>query len=529
MRRSIKRPELPRLNEPLIFLLLGITCYVFFFHGLGSVGLLGPDEPRYAAVAREMYQTGDWITPRLHGMAWFEKPILWYWSAALSFTIFGVTEFAARLPSALSATASVFLTYIVCRRLWGQGVAIASSLILASSVGYFSFSRAASMDMLLTSCLTISLLCFMMGHNRTTLDRRWWFVGFYAFVGLGILAKGPVALVLPVLSLLGYLLLRGRRDEWKEWYPHYILITLAIAAPWYIAVIRANGFEFVQVFFINQNFERFTSTVHGHKRPFYFYIPDLMMLAFPWTFMIIPGLRRVFDRNDRILLWFAIVPVVFFSLSGSKLPGYVLPSVPPLTLLCARAISENTSRAFRIAVYIEAGALLFIGVAFGLFGDMLSVDPHISAFKIMTAVLLMAVILTAIATWMRPLVLFAFNSMSMAAIVLIATSFVLPRFETTDTMRPWWKILHEMVPDEQTVFTYRPPRWVEYGMQFYRYNKTQDIWTPDELKMVIQPGERKLFVSDEKGLVDLGGVPGVEVKIEKAVGSLSVFWLSLAP
>jgi len=529
MRRSIKRPELPRLNEPLIFLLLGITCYVFFFLGLGSVGLLGPDEPRYAAVARDMYQSGDWVTPRLHGMTWFEKPILMYWAATISFIIFGVNEFAARFPSALSATATVFLIYIVCRRLWGQAVAIAASLILASSVGYFSFSRAASMDMLLTSCLTIALLCFMMGYNLTTPDRRWWFAGFYAFVGLGVLAKGPVALVLPVLALLGYLLFGGRRDEWKEWHPLYILITVAIAAPWYIAVIRANGFEFVQVFFINQNFERFTSTVHGHQRPFYFYIPDLMMLAFPWTFMMIPGLRRVFDRNDRILLWFAIVPVLFFSLSGSKLPGYVLPSVPPMAMLCARVISESTSRAFRIAVYIEAGALLFIGVAFGLFGDMLSVDPHISAFKIMGAVLLMTVILTAIATWMHPLVLFAFNSMAMATLVLIATSFVLPRFETTDTMRPWRNVLHEMIPDDQTVFTWRPPRWVEYGMQFYRFNKTQDIWTPEELKMVIPKGEKKLFVSDEKGLVNLGSVPGVEIKVEKAVGNLSVFWLSLAP
>jgi len=253
------------------------------------------------------------------------------------------------------------------------------------------------------------------------------------------------------------------------------------------------------------------------------------MLAFPWTFMIIPSLRRVFDRNDRLLLWFAIVPVVFFSFSGSKLPGYVLPSVPPMAMLCARSISEGTTRAFRIAAYIEAGAMLFIGVAFGLFGEMLSVDPHISAFKIMGTVFLMALILTAIATWTHPLVLFAFNSMAMTTLVLIATSFVLPRFETTDTMRPWRDVLHEMVPDEQTVFTYQPPRWVEYGMQFYRFNRTQDIWNADELRMVIPKGEKKLFVSDEKGLVELGSVPGVEIKIEKAVGNLSVFWLSLAP
>ena len=94
---------------------------------------------------------------------------------------------------------------------------------------------------------------------------------------------------------------------------------------------------------------------------------------------------------------------------------------------------------------------------------------------------------------------------------------------------PWRDVLHEMVPDEQTVFTYQPPRWVEYGMQFYRFNRTQDIWNADELRMVIPKGEKKLFVSDEKGLVELGSVPGVEIKIEKAVGNLSVFWLSLAP
>src|SRR5688572_18760724 len=324
MRRAIHRPDLHRLNDPLILILLGVVCYVFFFHGIGSIGFLGPDEPRYAAVAREMHETGDYVTPRLHGMTWFEKPILLYWTAAASFAIFGVTELAARLPSAIAATVSIFLMYFVCRRLWGQGPAVASSLILASTVGYLSFARASSMDMLLSSCLTVALLCFMMGYNLTTSNRRWWFAACYVFIGFGVLAKGPVAIALPVLSLAGYLLIRGRRGEWKEWYPLYALLIFVVAAPWYIAVIRANGSQFVDVFFINQNLERFTSTVHGHSRPFYFYIPALMMLTFPWTFMIIPGLRRIFDRNDRILLWFAVVPVVFFSFSGSKLPGYIL-------------------------------------------------------------------------------------------------------------------------------------------------------------------------------------------------------------
>ena len=459
-------------------------------------------------------------------MTWFEKPILFYWTAAISFSILGVNELAARLPSAVAGTASVFLMYFVCRKLWGQGTAVAASLILASTVGYVAFARASSMDMLLTACLTASLLCFMMGYNLTTRHRRWWFVAFYVLLGLGVLAKGPVALVLPALSLAGYLLIRGRRDEWKQWHPLYALIILVVAAPWYIAVIQANGFEFVEVFLINQNLERFTSTVHGHERPFYFYIPALMMLTFPWTFMIIPGLRRIFDRNDRLLLWFAIVPVVFFSISGSKLPGYILMSVPPITMLCARAISDKSSRAFRIAVYVEAGAMLFIGLAFGFFGDMLNVDPHVSGLKITALSFLMAVILAAIATWMKPPVLFVFNSMAMATLVLMATSFVLPRFETTDTMRPWRHELRAIVPDEQMVFTYRPPRWVEYGLQFYRFNKTHDIWTPEELQSTIKGQEKTLFLTDDKGLMDLSNVPGIEIRIVKTVGNLSAFWIT---
>jgi 4-amino-4-deoxy-L-arabinose transferase-like glycosyltransferase len=126
MRRAIQRPDLHRLNDPLILLLLGVTCYVFFFHGLWNIGLLGPDEPRYAAVAREMHQSGDYVTPRLHGVNWFEKPVLLYWGAAIGFSIFGVSEFAARLPAAVGATASIFLLYVVCRKLWGQSVAVAS-------------------------------------------------------------------------------------------------------------------------------------------------------------------------------------------------------------------------------------------------------------------------------------------------------------------------------------------------------------------------------------------------------------------
>jgi 4-amino-4-deoxy-L-arabinose transferase-like glycosyltransferase len=520
----MRRPDYHPFHEALILLLLAGACYVFFFHGLSNIGLLGPDEPRYASVAREMYLMRDYVTPYLHGVPWFEKPPLLYWCVTAGFALFGIGEFAARLPSAVAATLTVFFTYIVCRKLWGRAVAVWASLILASSAGFFAFARAASTDMLLTSCLTAALLSFMMGNNSKGPGRRWWFLAFYAFLGLGFLAKGPVAIILPALSLAAYLLFRGRRSEWKEWCPGFALITLAVAAPWHIAVTQANGFEFIRVFFINHNFERFTSTVHGHERPFYYYIPALVGLTFPWTFALLPALRRTLDRTDQVLLCFSVVPILFFSLAGSKLPGYILPTIPPIAMLCARVIVNKTTGLFRIAVFLEAGLVLLIGVAVGLFGSSLDVDPHVSGWIIIAVAIPMAVTLVIIGRWLNPAILAGFNGLAMGLIVLAATNFVVPRFETTDTMRPWQRVLEEIIVDGQTVFLYKPARWMEYGMQYYWPDKAQGVFTPEQLDAALKAGPKVLFIADDNGLADLSAVSGIEVEITKTLGTQSAFW-----
>jgi 4-amino-4-deoxy-L-arabinose transferase-like glycosyltransferase len=518
----MQRPELHRFTEPLTMLLLAGVCYVLFFHGLSDIGLIGPDEPRYAAVAREMYQSGDYITPRLKGEPWFEKPVLMYWGVAASYAVFGVGEFASRFPSAFGATLCVFFIYFVSRRLWGRPTAIWACLSLASSVGYFAFARAASMDMPLTVCLTMAMLSFLVAYNSNSRHRHWWFLAFYAFVGFGVLAKGPVAIALPALSLCGFLLFQGRFNEWKEWYPRYAWIILAIAAPWYIAVTWINGFEFIRVFLINQNFARFTSTIHGHPRPFYFYIPDFMMLTFPWTFLIIPALRRQFDRNDRLMLWWAIVPIVFFSLSGSKLPGYILPSVPAAMMFFAREIPKGHSRPFRIGVFIEAGAMLLVGVTFGFFSHLLTVDSHVNGSVILGVTCGLAAVLVAIALWLKPPIWASFNLAAMILLVLVTTTFVLPMFEMSDTMRPWQPILRKIVADDHIVILYRPKPWMEYGMEFYRLNKTRSVYSPEELDTVLSPA-KTLFVADEKGMLDMGEA-GAEIEVLETIGNQTAFW-----
>src|SRR6516164_801491 len=186
----------PYFNQ--IFIgVLAILCYVMFFYQLGGIGLIGPDEPRYAAIARGMLASRDFITPRLFGTPWFEKPPLMYWVAAAGFKIMGFNEAGARFASALGATICVFLVYWCGRKLWDRAAGFVSALIFATSVGAFAFARAASTDMLLTTCLTMALVFFLAGLNETSARRRLYFYLFYAALGLGLLAKGPVALLLP--------------------------------------------------------------------------------------------------------------------------------------------------------------------------------------------------------------------------------------------------------------------------------------------------------------------------------------------
>ena len=508
-----------------VIAVLAATCYVFFFHGLKTIGLIGPDEPRYAEIAREMLQTGDYITPRLHGSPWFEKPVLMYWIAALGYKLFGFNEAAARFPSALGATLCVFFIYWCGRKLWNRATGFIAALILATSIGCFAFGRAASMDMPLTACLTLALVFFLIALNDSTPRRRLWFYAFYAALGFGVLAKGPIALVLPVLSLSGFVLLRGTWDEWKAWYPHGLLVTALVAGPWFVLCTMVNGWSFVGTFFLTHNIERFTTPIFGHERPVYFFLPVLLLLTFPWTFLLLSALRRTFGRNEYLLLWWAIVPFVFFSLSRSKLPGYILPMVPPIALLLAKEILQPRSRVYRVAVFIEAGTMAFIGVAFGFYGTTLNLDPHVSGTLIMTVTFTMAALLVVIALWLKPVFLAGFNVIAMTALVITAITMVFPRFDATDTMRPWSTALASLVPSDQVVLMYKPSRWAEYGLQYYWFNRVQTVFSPEDLIRATTSQSRLLCIADDKMLEELAHVTAVDVEVVHAIGGQTAFWV----
>jgi 4-amino-4-deoxy-L-arabinose transferase-like glycosyltransferase len=322
-------------------LLLALTAALLLLR-LGDVPLIGPDEPRYARVAVEMRRSGDLVTPTLQGRPWLEKPPLYYWLAGVAFSLFGETEAAARLPSVAACLLLVASTAAVGARLHGGAAGLHAGFILGTSVLPFAYGRAASMDMLLASALTAGfglLALHLVGAGGALLAPA-----AAACFGLATLAKGPLGLLLPAMVVAVYVLVT------REWRLLRSLVTpaalasfLVVAAPWYLLVYRAQGQAFVDVFLLDHNLQRFTSTIHHHPGPLYYYVPVLLPGLFPWSGLALPALGALEPRRSRgdlfLLLWLG-VPFAFFSAAGSKLPGYILPCLPPLALLMGRAAAE---------------------------------------------------------------------------------------------------------------------------------------------------------------------------------------------
>ncbi|MGH9603466.1 MAG: ArnT family glycosyltransferase, partial [Terriglobales bacterium] len=324
---------------------LAAFCAFLFFFGLNSFGLVGPDEPRYAQVAREMLERNDWVTPTLYGQVWLEKPVLYYWGAQLSFRVFGVSDWAARLPLAVLAALLVAAVYFFTRR-FRPGAEMEAALITASSAAWLGFARGVSTDLPLAAPFGIGMLSWFAWH--VTQQRRWLAV-FYFFLGLAMLAKGPVAPFLAGAIVLAFAVVQrdSRLVLRTLWLPG-IGIFLAVAAPWYVAVQLRNP-EFFRVFIVEHNLARFSTDVFRHAQPFWFYLPVLLLGLMPWTAaviaVVVEALRDwrsgVRDSLTEFLLIWATLPVVFFSISQSKLPGYILPAFPPLLLLAGLEIGRR--------------------------------------------------------------------------------------------------------------------------------------------------------------------------------------------
>ncbi len=331
-------------------LLAGFSGFLFFW-GLGYFGLLGADEPRYAQVAREMLARRDWITPFLDGKPWLEKPILYYWEAMLIYSIAGVSDWAARVPSALNATLMSIAVYLFLRR-FRPGFQLDGALMTASAAGVIGFARAASMDMPLAAMFTLALLAWYGWYGSSA---KHYLALFYVFLGLAMLAKGPVVPFLGASII--FVFAAAARDlrlvSRTLWIPG-ILLFFAITLPWYVAVQISNP-DFFRVFILEHNLARFGTGVYHHKEVFWYYVPVVLLGLIPWTIFVTAALldsirawlserKQPFQPENALnvfLVIWLVVPAIFFSLSQSKLPGYMLPALPAGTMLLAEYVRRH--------------------------------------------------------------------------------------------------------------------------------------------------------------------------------------------
>lgn len=354
------------------WLLLAGFCGFLFFFGLAYFGLIGADEPRYAQVAREMLARHDWISPTLGGKPWLEKPPLYYWQAMLAYSIFGVSDWAARLPCAVDATLMVFAVYLFLKRL-RPAFQLDAALMTASAAGVIGFARAASTDMPLAATFAIALLAWYAWYeSEFYLD----LAIFYVFLALGMLAKGPVA---PLLAAVIITLFAAAKHDFRLllrtlWIPGMVLFC-AVSLPWYVAVQIRNP-EFLRVFILEHNLARFGTNLYHHPEPFWYFIPVTLIGLIPWTVCVVAAAAesvRVWwterqqmlaseDALNVFLMIWLVVPVVFFSLSKSKLPGYIVPALPAGTLLLAEYLRRRVAANERPGILLTGLHSIFAAV-----------------------------------------------------------------------------------------------------------------------------------------------------------------------
>ena len=365
------KAQLPFLNFSSL-LYWALMIFIWFF-ALSFRDLISTDEGRYADIAMEMLQTGDWITPRLNGLLYFEKPPLQYWASAIGFSLFGFNDFTARLWPGLTGFLTVISVWFTAKRLWGSEAGEYAALVVVSCAWMFTNSHFLTLDMGVSFFLALSLCCFLLAQDtQEPHQQAWWMRTCWAAMAGATLSKGLIGLLIPGASLFFYSVINRDIKPWlrMQWISG-LSIFLLLAAPWFYLVSARNP-EFAQFFFIHEHVERFLTTTHQHEGPLWFFIPDLLIGLLPWTsllfVMLIAGWRKndfdgdkksVFNPKRFLIVWCGFI-FVFFSISGSKLPSYILPIFPALGLLVAPLLASYSAQALKkhLAVPVLFGLLL---------------------------------------------------------------------------------------------------------------------------------------------------------------------------
>jgi 4-amino-4-deoxy-L-arabinose transferase-like glycosyltransferase len=527
--------------------------------GGDGLGLVGADEPRYAQIAHEMLdrfdsahtlkaRLGACVTPYLYGHPWLEKPALYYWRAMFVFQDFGVHDWSARLPSASFAFMMAALIYLHMRR-FRPGGHLDAAIITVACAGIIGFSRGASTDMQMAAPLAIGLLGWYAWFET---DSKFWLFDIYFFTGVATLAKGPVApfLALVIVSAFAFL----RRDWsilWRSfWWPGVVLY-FAMVLPWFIAVQHQNP-TFFREFFLEHNLERFATNRYQHAQPFWYYLAVVLLAVMPWTVVAIRALAdgiqasvrewrvrwsstfklvasRPGDAFPEFLVLWALIPIVFFSFSKSKLPGYILPSIPPITILTGDFLFRRRQAGLNRWVLVGHAVLCGTMAMFALLLPWFVAHGHAmppahallaAVFSSAGAALLILVVVKGYgvarlrlitSAVMVVLVLFLYGVGPFFGIPAVqATKRVVHLLDRTYSARPLGERLAEIAPADETVAVFRVRRDMEYGLSFYRNHQVVNY---DEDG--VPPGQHVLVMRVAgKGGVDLHTTTALEEYLE---------------
>ena len=507
-----------------------LVILVSLFANLGAIGLVGPDEPRYAWIARAMAETGDWVTPRLWGAPWFEKPILYYWAAAIGFKMHLPPEWAARLPSAIAALAAAKAIAWFARRHYAADEdslatpTLLAPVIFATSVAAIGFARAATPDMLFSAAITLAMgfaasvlrragaLRVPDGARAETQNHNLPILILWgAFLGLGVLAKGPAAVILAGGAVGIWALATSHwRAAIRLAHPLAIVAFCVVALPWYALCARRNP-DFLHVFIFQHNFERYLTPLFQHKQPIWFFMVITLLALLPWSGFVMaaaqeaPQLWREKSWTNSpgffVACW-AVFPIVFFSFSQSKLPSYILPAVPALALVAAisasRAFRRNRANAISLSValvifwIVLASILLRVTHTFP-FTEMDHAIP-LWATAILAIAAAAAILFAGIRSNLQLVV--ALCSLCVIATLGMANITVLPALDPYVSARPHAAFFqNDLHPDR--IFTYELRRSWNYGLAFYFHRELPE-WSPQDPDAALVLTSREGFEKIQK-------------------------------
>ena len=410
-----------------------IAAAVIWFSNLEYRTLVKPDEGRYAEIPREMVKSGDWTTPRLNELKYFEKPPLQYWATAVAYTMFGEHQWTSRLWAGLTGFAGIFLVWFAGLRLFGREAADYAAMLLGSSLLYVLIGHINTLDMGVTFFITLGIFALLLGQSETVeKKRRNWMLLAWAGMALAVLSKGLMGLILPGTAVLIYCALQRDLTVLKRmhWLPG-LAVFLLIVTPWFYLVMKANP-EFFEKFFIYEHYTRFITKDLGRYQPWYYFVPILLSGALPWTVLMFDSVLRAWRGGgragkafspERFLMIWAVFIYLFFSVSGSKLPSYLLPMFPALALLMGQRMVQIRERVlmWQLVPVIPVLLVLIVTAAnIGRFADtplQAELYPQYAVWLILgVSILLLGVLL---AIWLLK------RERKLTAVVLLAFSTLL--------------------------------------------------------------------------------------------------------